>query len=37
MGALPPGNSKNFRNKPGATAEVGLTRKTGVLGGPTTS
>ena len=31
MGPLPPGNSKNLRNRPGATAEIGLTRNTGVL------
>ena len=31
------GNSKNLRNRPGATTEIGLTRSTGAPGGPTTS
>ncbi len=36
-GALLLGNSKNLRSKPGATAEIGLTRSTGAAVGPTTS
>ncbi len=31
------GNSKNLRSRPGATAEIGLTRITGAPGEPTTS